>query len=207
METVGDFEYSRKDLVGHGAFAVVFKGRHKKELQHENIVALYDVQSRHCSERTLMSTAGSRAKRCRFNYGCYDSVTYTPLTCNASQYTDTVSRTLQKNVTFINHTSLDGSTEPWGILMALPSEPNYATVDCLQSTVIKDVRRIDFFIPSQRCLVKAEQQGVLTLSHFNCVVRGGPQIPLNHTEHMQHGSTPAQTCSSDNDLIPHDEEV
>ncbi|KAI2656112.1 Serine/threonine-protein kinase ULK2 [Labeo rohita] len=76
METVGDFEYSRKDLVGHGAFAVVFKGRHKKktdwevaiksinkknlsksqillgkeikilkELQHENIVALYDVQS------------------------------------------------------------------------------------------------------------------------------------------------------------------
>ncbi|XP_030632263.1 serine/threonine-protein kinase ULK2 isoform X3 [Chanos chanos] len=75
METVGDFEYSRKDLVGHGAFAVVFRGRHKKktdwevaiksinkknlsksqillgkeikilkELQHENIVALYDVQ-------------------------------------------------------------------------------------------------------------------------------------------------------------------
>ncbi|XP_062873328.1 serine/threonine-protein kinase ULK2 isoform X2 [Trichomycterus rosablanca] len=75
METVGDFEYTRKDLIGHGAFAVVFKGRHKKktdwevaiksinkknlsksqillgkeikilkELQHENIVALYDVQ-------------------------------------------------------------------------------------------------------------------------------------------------------------------
>ncbi|KAM9469106.1 serine/threonine-protein kinase ULK2 isoform 3-T3 [Clarias gariepinus] len=75
MEVVGDFEYSRKDLIGHGAFAVVFKGRHKKktdwevaiksinkknlsksqillgkeikilkELQHENIVALYDVQ-------------------------------------------------------------------------------------------------------------------------------------------------------------------
>nr|XP_023685016.1 serine/threonine-protein kinase ULK2-like isoform X1 [Paramormyrops kingsleyae]XP_023685017.1 serine/threonine-protein kinase ULK2-like isoform X1 [Paramormyrops kingsleyae] len=75
METVGDFEYNKKDLVGHGAYAVVFKGRHKKkkgwevaiksiskknlskshfllgkeikilkELQHENIVALYDVQ-------------------------------------------------------------------------------------------------------------------------------------------------------------------
>ncbi|XP_056138986.1 serine/threonine-protein kinase ULK2 [Lampris incognitus] len=75
MEPVGDFEYGRKDLVGHGAFAVVFKGRHRKktdwevaiksinkknlsksqillgkeikilkELQHENIVALYDVQ-------------------------------------------------------------------------------------------------------------------------------------------------------------------
>lgn len=34
METVGDFEYSRKDLVGHGAFAVVFKGRHRKVNQH-----------------------------------------------------------------------------------------------------------------------------------------------------------------------------
>ncbi|XP_038614659.1 serine/threonine-protein kinase ULK2 isoform X2 [Tachyglossus aculeatus] len=75
MELVGDFEYSKKDLIGHGAFAVVFKGRHRKktdwevaiksinkknlsksqillgkeikilkELQHENIVALYDVQ-------------------------------------------------------------------------------------------------------------------------------------------------------------------
>ncbi|GAB1296206.1 Serine/threonine-protein kinase ULK2 [Apodemus speciosus] len=49
MEVVGDFEYSKRDLVGHGAFAVVFRGRHRQktdweELQHENIVALYDVQ-------------------------------------------------------------------------------------------------------------------------------------------------------------------
>uniref|UniRef100_A0A4X2K4U2 non-specific serine/threonine protein kinase n=1 Tax=Vombatus ursinus TaxID=29139 RepID=A0A4X2K4U2_VOMUR len=44
METVGKFEFSRKDLIGHGAFAVVFKGRHKEELKHENIVALYDFQ-------------------------------------------------------------------------------------------------------------------------------------------------------------------
>ncbi|XP_062930133.1 serine/threonine-protein kinase ULK1 isoform X2 [Mobula hypostoma] len=28
METVGKFEFNRKDLIGHGAFAVVFKGRH-----------------------------------------------------------------------------------------------------------------------------------------------------------------------------------
>lgn len=27
-----------------------------------------------------------KAKRSGFNYGCYDSVTYTPLTCSASQY-------------------------------------------------------------------------------------------------------------------------
>uniref|UniRef100_A0A8C4QD71 non-specific serine/threonine protein kinase n=1 Tax=Eptatretus burgeri TaxID=7764 RepID=A0A8C4QD71_EPTBU len=75
MESVGEFEYYKKDLIGHGAFAVVFKGRHKleqskevaikcisrknlaksqtllgkeirilKELEHENIVALYDCQ-------------------------------------------------------------------------------------------------------------------------------------------------------------------
>ncbi|KAJ8260695.1 hypothetical protein COCON_G00164180 [Conger conger] len=31
METVGKFEFSRKDLVGHGAFAVVFKGRHREK--------------------------------------------------------------------------------------------------------------------------------------------------------------------------------
>lgn len=30
MEVVGDYEYSTKDLIGHGAFAVVFKGRHRQ---------------------------------------------------------------------------------------------------------------------------------------------------------------------------------
>ncbi|XP_060584865.1 serine/threonine-protein kinase ULK2-like isoform X3 [Ruditapes philippinarum] len=30
MEVVGDYEYSKKDLIGHGAFAVVFKGRLRK---------------------------------------------------------------------------------------------------------------------------------------------------------------------------------
>ncbi|XP_060641624.2 serine/threonine-protein kinase ULK1 isoform X2 [Anolis sagrei] len=35
METVGKFEFSRKDLIGHGAFAVVFKGRHKEKPEME----------------------------------------------------------------------------------------------------------------------------------------------------------------------------
>lgn len=36
MESVGKFEFSRKDLIGHGAFAVVFKGRHKEVIyEHE----------------------------------------------------------------------------------------------------------------------------------------------------------------------------
>ncbi|XP_046839736.1 serine/threonine-protein kinase unc-51-like isoform X2 [Xenia sp. Carnegie-2017] len=29
--SVGDFQYRRKDLIGHGAFAVVFKGRHREK--------------------------------------------------------------------------------------------------------------------------------------------------------------------------------
>jgi len=29
MEAVGNYEYSKLDLIGHGAFAVVFRGRHR----------------------------------------------------------------------------------------------------------------------------------------------------------------------------------
>jgi len=29
MEAVGSFEFNKKDLIGHGAFAVVFRGRHR----------------------------------------------------------------------------------------------------------------------------------------------------------------------------------
>ncbi|KOC67118.1 Serine/threonine-protein kinase ULK2 [Habropoda laboriosa] len=31
MEIIGDYEYNTKDLIGHGAFAVVFRGRHRKK--------------------------------------------------------------------------------------------------------------------------------------------------------------------------------
>ncbi len=30
METIEDYEYNRKDLLGHGAFAIVYRGRVKK---------------------------------------------------------------------------------------------------------------------------------------------------------------------------------
>ena len=33
MESIGEYEYSKKDLIGHGAFAVVFKGRFKKVIK------------------------------------------------------------------------------------------------------------------------------------------------------------------------------
>lgn len=29
-QIVGDYQYSQTDLLGHGAFAVVFKGYHRK---------------------------------------------------------------------------------------------------------------------------------------------------------------------------------
>ncbi|XP_037536623.1 serine/threonine-protein kinase ULK1a [Nematolebias whitei] len=35
MESVGKFEFNRKNLIGHGAFAIVFKGRHKEKRDWE----------------------------------------------------------------------------------------------------------------------------------------------------------------------------
>ncbi|TSO88065.1 Serine/threonine-protein kinase ULK1 [Bagarius yarrelli] len=35
MEIIGKFEFNRKDLIGHGAFAVVFKGRHRERHDYE----------------------------------------------------------------------------------------------------------------------------------------------------------------------------
>jgi len=44
METVGKFEFSRKDLIGHGAFAVVFKGRNREVRKYNlnyQIISIY----------------------------------------------------------------------------------------------------------------------------------------------------------------------
>ncbi|CAF0716145.1 unnamed protein product [Brachionus calyciflorus] len=35
MDTIGEYEFFKKDLIGHGAFAIVYKGRHKKNPQEE----------------------------------------------------------------------------------------------------------------------------------------------------------------------------
>ncbi len=29
MDSIGNYEYNKKDLIGHGAFAIVYKGRQK----------------------------------------------------------------------------------------------------------------------------------------------------------------------------------
>lgn len=43
MENIGDFQYDKKDLIGHGAFAVVFKGRSCKVSRMElTVINLFD---------------------------------------------------------------------------------------------------------------------------------------------------------------------
>jgi len=39
METVGNYEFNKKDLIGHGAFAVVFRGRHRQVIYY--IASIY----------------------------------------------------------------------------------------------------------------------------------------------------------------------
>jgi hypothetical protein len=38
MDSIGNFEYSKKDLIGHGAFAIVYKGRYKNVIKHLSTV-------------------------------------------------------------------------------------------------------------------------------------------------------------------------
>ncbi|PIO16480.1 hypothetical protein AB205_0037920 [Aquarana catesbeiana] len=52
MEVVGDFEYCRKDLIGHGAFAVVFKGRHRKKTDWE--VAIKSINKKNLSKSQIL---------------------------------------------------------------------------------------------------------------------------------------------------------
>lgn len=54
MESVGDFEYNAKDLIGHGAFAVVFKGRHKKVDNTVPTAGPFPDQPNVCSSNTSL---------------------------------------------------------------------------------------------------------------------------------------------------------
>ncbi|KAJ9599082.1 hypothetical protein L9F63_010419, partial [Diploptera punctata] len=47
MECVGEFEYNSKDLIGHGAFAVVFKGRSRKT---NKVVAIKSITKKNLSK-------------------------------------------------------------------------------------------------------------------------------------------------------------
>ncbi|CDW56874.1 DUF3543 and Mod r and Pkinase and DUF1712 and DCX domain containing protein [Trichuris trichiura] len=54
MEAVGEYEYNKKDLIGHGAFAVVFKGRYKT--RPEITVAIKSITKKNLSKsKNLLS--------------------------------------------------------------------------------------------------------------------------------------------------------
>lgn len=54
MEVIGNFEYSKKDLIGHGAFAVVFKGYHRE--QRDRSVAIKCITKKNLTKsHTLLS--------------------------------------------------------------------------------------------------------------------------------------------------------
>uniref|UniRef100_A0A671QE86 non-specific serine/threonine protein kinase n=1 Tax=Sinocyclocheilus anshuiensis TaxID=1608454 RepID=A0A671QE86_9TELE len=69
METVGKFEFSRKDLIGHGAFAVVFKGRHREK--HDWEVAVKCINKKNLAKsQTLL---GKEIKILKVRFGCIGS--------------------------------------------------------------------------------------------------------------------------------------
>uniref|UniRef100_A0A667XCP7 non-specific serine/threonine protein kinase n=1 Tax=Myripristis murdjan TaxID=586833 RepID=A0A667XCP7_9TELE len=64
METVGKFEFSRKDLIGHGAFAVVFKGRHREK--HDWEVAVKCINKKNLAKsQTLLGKEIKILKVCQ----------------------------------------------------------------------------------------------------------------------------------------------
>lgn len=46
MDVIGDYEYNRKEILGHGAFAIVFKGRKKEvsKLFFSNVKRLVKIE-------------------------------------------------------------------------------------------------------------------------------------------------------------------
>ncbi|XP_060521502.1 serine/threonine-protein kinase ULK2 isoform X2 [Cylas formicarius] len=48
MDTIGEYEYTTKDILGHGAFAVVFKGRSKKDAGH--VVAIKSIAKKNLAK-------------------------------------------------------------------------------------------------------------------------------------------------------------
>ncbi|XP_075903191.1 serine/threonine-protein kinase ULK1a [Nelusetta ayraudi] len=54
MKSVGRFEFSRQDLIGHGSFAVVFKGRHKEK--HDLEVAVKCISKKNLAKSQSLLT-------------------------------------------------------------------------------------------------------------------------------------------------------
>uniref|UniRef100_A0A3B5L903 non-specific serine/threonine protein kinase n=1 Tax=Xiphophorus couchianus TaxID=32473 RepID=A0A3B5L903_9TELE len=83
METVGKFEFSRKDLIGHGAFAVVFKGRHQEKLDWE--VAVKCINKKNLAKsQTLLGKEIKILKVSQSYWDCCKKIHY----CNGGDLAD-----------------------------------------------------------------------------------------------------------------------
>uniref|UniRef100_A0A8C1HBC9 non-specific serine/threonine protein kinase n=2 Tax=Cyprinus carpio TaxID=7962 RepID=A0A8C1HBC9_CYPCA len=80
MESVGKFEFSRKDLIGHGAFAVVFKGRHKQK--HDFEVAVKCINKKNLAKSQSLLGKEIRILKSLFCVDC----TLTVFVCFLLQY-------------------------------------------------------------------------------------------------------------------------
>uniref|UniRef100_H0UV96 non-specific serine/threonine protein kinase n=1 Tax=Cavia porcellus TaxID=10141 RepID=H0UV96_CAVPO len=88
VETVGRFEFSRKDLIGHGAFAVVFKGRHREK--HDLEVAVKCINKKNLAKsQTLLGKEIKILKELKHEniVALYD-FQVRPLYCNGGDLAD-----------------------------------------------------------------------------------------------------------------------
>uniref|UniRef100_A0A672NEJ8 non-specific serine/threonine protein kinase n=1 Tax=Sinocyclocheilus grahami TaxID=75366 RepID=A0A672NEJ8_SINGR len=96
METVGKFEFSRKDLIGHGAFAVVFKGRHREK--HDWEVAVKCINKKNLAKsQTLLGKEIKILKELKhenivalhdFQVGCITLQMFGWMYCNGGDLAD-----------------------------------------------------------------------------------------------------------------------
>uniref|UniRef100_A0A7N6B7W3 non-specific serine/threonine protein kinase n=1 Tax=Anabas testudineus TaxID=64144 RepID=A0A7N6B7W3_ANATE len=84
MEAVGDFEYSRKDLVGHGAFAVVFKGRHRKKTDWE--VAIKSINKKNLSKSQILLGKEIKILKVSMTHNCLSLIFSVEYLCPHTQY-------------------------------------------------------------------------------------------------------------------------
>lgn len=63
-ESIGDYEYTKKDLIGHGAFAIVYKGRYREVRRSMNLHL--ECLQRLCRERlAVLRVAWSNKQLCK----------------------------------------------------------------------------------------------------------------------------------------------
>ncbi|KAJ8780529.1 hypothetical protein J1605_011530 [Eschrichtius robustus] len=122
LETVGKFEFSRKDLIGHGAFAVVFKGRHREK--HDLEVAVKCINKKNLSKsQTLLGKEIKILKELKHE----NIVALYDFQSQSSQVLETLARSglFQASISYwgkeLGTPCVDGRRRPAGTLETPPS--------------------------------------------------------------------------------------